>query len=233
MAIFVSDLSEAKLYIVPTPIGNLSDITFRAVDQLRNSDLVLAEDTRQTKKLLDHYQIQVKMQSFHQHNEHKVLNRVVEELRSGKVISLCSDAGTPGISDPGYLLIRECIKQGIEVVSLPGATAVVTALVASGLPCDRFVFEGFLPHKKGKQSKILSFADEERTVVCYESPHRIVKSLAMISELLGDDRKIVVARELTKKFEEVLRGSAREMVEHFEANPPKGEFVLIIGGANV
>lgn len=225
-------MSDSKLYIVPTPIGNLSDITYRAIDHLRSSDIILAEDTRQTKKLLDHYEIQNKMYPFHQHNEHKILAKVIQELKSGKNIALCSDAGTPGISDPGYLLIRECINEGIEVVSLPGATAVITALVASGLPCDKFVFEGFLPHKKGKQTKILSFKDEERTLVCYESPHRITKTLVMIQELLGDSRKLVIARELTKKFEEVLRGNASDLISHFEENQPKGEFVLLIGGVN-
>lgn len=226
-------LSEGSLYIVPTPIGNLADITFRAVEALKTADVVLAEDTRQTKKLLDHYDIQTKLSPFHQHNEHKNLNRVIEELKAGKVMALCSDAGTPGISDPGFLLIRECVKEGISVISLPGATAAITALVASGLPCDRFVFEGFLPHKKGKQTKILSFLEEERTVVCYESPHRILKTLKMIQELLGDERVLVIGRELTKKFEEVRRGNAQELVQHFEENAPKGEFVLIIGGKDV
>lgn len=233
MAIFAPDLSKGKLYIISTPIGNLGDISYRAVDILKTCTAVLAEDTRQTKKLLDHYQIEKKMIPYHQHNEHRSLEYFVEQLNSGVNYALCSDAGTPGISDPGFLLIRECVKHDIHVESIPGATAVITALVTSGLPCDSFVFEGFLPHKKGKQTKILSLLEEKRTTVFYESPHRIVKSLEMVHDLLGAERRIVVARELTKKFEEYVRGNASEVLEHFKVNKPKGEFVLIIGGKDI
>ncbi len=173
------------------------------------------------------------MYAFHQHNEHKVLASLISQLKDGKCMALCSDAGTPGISDPGFLLIRECVKEGLKVETLPGATALITALVSSGLPCDSFIFDGFLPHKKGKQTKIKNLIDEERTVVFYESPHRIIKTLVMMKELLQADRKLVIARELTKKFEEILRGTSAELLEHFEQNPPKGEFVLIIGGCNL
>lgn len=226
-------MEAGKLYLVATPIGNLGDITYRAIEVLRSVDLILAEDTRQTKKLLDHYGIEAKMRSYHQHNEHQSQAALLELLKDGNNLALCSDAGTPGISDPGFLLVRSCLSEGFEVETLPGATAVITALVSSGLPCDTFVFEGFLPHKKGKQTKILSLLDEERTTVFYESPHRLVKSLMMISELLGEDRRVVVARELTKKFEEFVRGSAKEVLEHFEAHGVKGECVVMIGGKDL
>ena len=193
-------------------------------------DAILAEDTRQTKKLLEHYNLDKKLIPLHLHNEHKTLASIIQRLQNGEQLALCSDAGTPGISDPGYLLIREAIEKNIVVETLPGATAAIVALVNSGLPCDTFVYEGFLPHKKGKQTKILSLADEKRTTIFYESPHRIIKTLTMIKELLGDDRKVVLARELTKKFEEYIRGTAAEVLEHFIANEPKGEFVLLIGG---
>jgi 16S rRNA (cytidine1402-2'-O)-methyltransferase len=223
-------LRNGKLFVVATPIGNLGDITYRAIEVLSTVDAILAEDTRQTKKLLDHYNIEKKLIPFHQHNEHKTLAQILDRLKSGDTLALCSDAGTPGISDPGFLLIREAIEQNITVETLPGATAAIVALVNSGLPCDTFVYEGFLPHKKGKQTKITGLLEESRTTIFYESPHRIVKTLTMICEILGNDRKVVVARELTKKFEEYVRGSAKEVLEHFTQNEPKGEFVLLIGG---
>lgn len=216
--------------MVATPIGNLGDITYRAIEILKSVDAVLAEDTRQTKKLLDHYEIDKKLIPFHLHNEHKTLASVIQRLQNGDQLALCSDAGTPGISDPGYLLIREVIENNIAVETLPGATAAIVALVNSGLPCDTFLYEGFLPHKKGKQTKILSLLEEHRTTIFYESPHRIVKTLTMVAELLGEDRKVVIARELTKKFEEYVRGTAIEVLNHFKLNEPKGEFVLLIGG---
>ncbi len=215
---------------MPTPIGNLGDITFRAVETLQQVDAILAEDTRQTKKLLDHYKIEKKLIPYHQHNEHKNLSIIIEKLKSGETFAVCSDAGMPGISDPGYLLIREAIKENIEVITLPGAVAAIVALISSGLPCDTFVYEGFLPHKKGKQTKILSLENEKRTTIFYESPHRIIKTLTMIVELLGADRKIAIGRELTKKFEEIIRGSASQVLKHFKLKEPKGEFVLLIGG---
>jgi 16S rRNA (cytidine1402-2'-O)-methyltransferase len=218
------------LYIVPTPIGNLGDITYRAIEVLSQVDAILAEDTRQTKKLLNHYQVEKKLIPYHQHNEHKNLQMVIDKLTAGETFAVCTDAGMPGISDPGFLLIREAVQAGINVITLPGAVAAIVALVNSGLPCDTFVYEGFLPHKKGKQTKILSLADEKRTTIFYESPHRIVKTLIMIKELLGDERGIVIGRELTKKFEEYVRGSVTEVLAHFEANTPKGEFVLLVAG---
>lgn len=223
-------LSKGKLYIVPTPIGNLGDITVRALDVLKSVNVVLAEDTRQTKKLLDHYSIQNKLSPFHQHNEHKTVTHLVEQISEGQTFALCSDAGTPGISDPGYLLIRECLKNDIDVITLPGATAAIVAIVNSGLPCDSFIYEGFLPHKKGKQTKILSLLEQAKSTIFYESPHRLVKSLQMIVDLLGEERKVVVARELTKKFEEFVRGSALEVLNHFKEHGVKGEIVLIVGG---
>ena len=223
-------MSAGKLYIVPTPIGNLGDITYRAVQVLSEVDAILAEDTRQTKKLIDHYHIEKKLIPYHQHNEHKNLDVVITKLKGGETFAVCTDAGMPGISDPGFLLIREAVKEDIEVITLPGAVAAIVALVNSGLPCDTFLYEGFLPHKKGKQTKILSLLEEHRTTIFYESPHRIIKSLKMIQELLGDERKIVVGRELTKKFEKYVRGTVAEVLTHFENNSPKGEFVLLVAG---
>lgn len=223
-------MSAGKLYIIPTPIGNLGDITYRAVQVLSEVDAILAEDTRQTKKLLDHYHIEKKLIPYHQHNEHKNLDVVITKLKGGETFAVCTDAGMPGISDPGFLLIREAVKEDIEVITLPGAVAAIVALVNSGLPCDTFLYEGFLPHKKGKQTKILSLLEEHRTTIFYESPHRIIKSLKMIQELLGDERKIVVGRELTKKFEEYVRGTVAEVLTHFGNNSPKGEFVLLVAG---
>ena len=225
-------MNEGILYIVPTPIGNLGDITYRAIETLGSVDAILAEDTRQTKKLLDHYDVEKKLIPYHQHNEHKILESIISRLQAGENLALCSDAGMPGISDPGFLLIREAVNSEIQVVTLPGAVAALVALVNSGLPCDTFVYEGFLPHKKGKQTKIKSLLEEKRTTIFYESPHRITKSLQMIKDILGEDRKIVIGRELTKKFEEFVRGSVTDVLEHFEKNMPKGEFVLIIAGTD-
>jgi 16S rRNA (cytidine1402-2'-O)-methyltransferase len=221
---------EGKLYIVPTPIGNLEDITIRALRILKEVDLVLAEDTRQTLKLFQYYQIQKPLQSYHQHNEHKVFQNLVSELKSGKQIALVSDAGTPGISDPGFLIIRECVKEGIAVDCLPGATAFVPALVKSGLPCDSFCFEGFLPEKKGRQTMLKKLAEEERTVVFYESPHRILKTIAQLIEFFGADRQASISRELTKVFEETVNGSLQQILEHFTNGTIKGEFVIVIAG---
>ena len=227
---FCNQLSSGKLYIVPTPIGNLGDITYRAIEVLKEVDAILCEDTRQTKKLIDHYEVEKKLIPFHQQNEHKNLQVVIKKLQDGESFALCSDAGMPGISDPGYLLIREAIANEITVITLPGAVAAIVALVNSGLPCDTFVYEGFLPHKKGKQTKILSLLEEKRTTIFYESPHRIVKTLTLIKELLGDDRKVCIGRELTKKFEEHVRGTVAEVLAHFETNEPRGEFVLLVAG---
>lgn len=218
----------SKLYIIPTPIGNLEDITFRAVRMLKEVDAVLAEDTRTTKKLFDHYQIDNKLIPYHLNNEHKVVDRLVGEIQNGAIYGLVSDAGTPGISDPGFLLIRACVQNDIEVECLPGATAFVPALVVSGLPCEKFAYEGFLPHKKGRQTKIQQIAESDRTVVLYESPHRLLKALQQFSEVIEADRKVVVCRELSKKFEEVVRGNCAELIEHFTHHPIKGEFVIVV-----
>lgn len=218
------------LYIIPTPIGNLEDITLRAIRILKEVDLILAEDTRLTSRLLRHYKISTPMISHHKFNEHKILQSVVQRLKSGENLALVTDAGTPGISDPGFLLIRECIANGIETECLPGATAFVPALVNSGLPCDRFHFEGFLPQKKGRQKRIEELAGFEETVVLYESPYRLVKTLSRLAEAFGSGKKASVSRELTKIYEETLRGTLAELVNHFENNPPKGEFVIVVEG---
>ena len=220
-----------ELFVVPTPIGNLKDFTFRAVDTLNNCDLILAEDTRQTVKLLKHYSIEKPLQAFHQHNEHKVVDRYVEQLLQGKTISLVSDAGTPGISDPGFLLVRAAVEANIKVTTLPGATAFVPALVNSGLPCDRFVFEGFLPHKKGRQTRIKELVQETRTVVFYESPYRLVKLLTQLMEFAGEERIVSVSREISKLHEETIRGSLSEVLAHFREKTVKGEIVVILAGA--
>jgi 16S rRNA (cytidine1402-2'-O)-methyltransferase len=222
--------TKGKLFIVPTPIGNLEDITLRAINMLKSVDLILAEDTRQTSKLLSHYGIVCKMSSFHQHNEHKVVQQLLEQLSSEKNIALVSDAGTPGISDPGFLLVRECIKAGINVECLPGPTAFVPALVLSGLPSDSFVFEGFLPHKKGRQTKIKKLAEEERTIILYESPHRLIKCLEQLVEFFGTERQATVSRELTKIYEETKRGTLKELHEYYEDKTVKGEIVIVING---
>ena len=219
-----------KLYIVPTPIGNLEDITLRAIKVLKSVDLILAEDTRTSGKLLKHYEIATQMHSHHMHNEHKVLQKWIDRIKSGETIALVSDAGTPAISDPGFLLVRECVKNDIEVDCLPGATAFVPALVNSGLPSDKFVFEGFLPVKKGRQTRLKLLSEEERTIVFYESPHRIVKTLFLFCEYFGEDRKVSVSREISKMFEETKRGSAKEVMEYVEQKKPKGEFVIIVEG---
>ena len=219
----------SQLYLVPTPIGNLADMTFRAVEVLKSVDLILAEDTRTSGKLLKHYEIETPSTAFHAHNEHKRVEHFAQEIERGVSIALISDAGTPGISDPGFLLARECHKQGIRVEALPGPTAFVPALVASGLPCDKFYFEGFLPHKKGKQTRMEFISSLPCTVVLYESPHRIVKTLGQLAEHYGEDHQACIARELSKIHEEVRTGSLSEIKSHFEKTPPKGEFVVVIG----
>jgi len=218
------------LYVVPTPIGNLDDMTFRAIEVLKSADLILAEDTRTSGKLLKHFSIETPQRAYHMHNEHKAVSQLVEELKSGKTFALISDAGTPAISDPGFLLVREALKEGVEVQTLPGATAFVPALVNSGLPANNFVFEGFLPPKKGRQTKLLSLKEEKRTIVFYESPHRLVKTLAELQKFWEEDRQASASREISKKFEETVRGTLSELVEHFSQKPPKGEFVLCVAG---
>jgi len=219
-----------KLYLVPTPIGNLDDMTFRAVKVLQNVDLILAEDTRTSGKLLKHYKITTHMQSHHMHNEHRMVERIVERLKNGETIALISDAGTPAISDPGFLLTRACILNGIEIECLPGATAFVPALVNSGLPNDKFVFEGFLPIKKGRQTLLSKLSEETRTIIFYESPHKLLKTLNQFAEYFGDERSISVSRELTKLYEETIRGSIKEVILFFENKAPKGEFVIVVDG---
>lgn len=218
------------LYIVPTPIGNLEDITLRAIRVLKEVDLIIAEDTRQSLKLLNHFEIKKTIQSYHMHNEHKVLQRYVDEILGGKNIALVSDAGTPAISDPGFLLVRECLKNNIKIDCLPGATAFVPALVKSGLPADSFCFEGFLPEKKGRQTMLKKLCEEERTIILYESPHRLLKTLKQFIEYFGAERLISVSRELTKTFEETVNGTIQEVLTHFENNIVKGEFVIVIDG---
>jgi len=219
-----------KLYIVPTPIGNLEDITFRAIKVLKEVDLILAEDTRTSGKLLKHYEINTQMQSHHMHNEHKTVATIIQKLKSGIVIALISDAGTPAISDPGFLLTRACIENNIEVDCLPGATAFVPALVNSGLPNDKFIFEGFLPVKKGRQTRLKLLAEETRTIIFYESPHKLIKTLTHFCEYFDEDRQVSVSRELTKLYEETIRGTAREVLEHYTNKPPKGEIVIVVAG---
>ena len=219
------------LYIIPTPIGNLKDITVRALDVLKEVYLILAEDTRQTKKLLNHYEITTAIDSLHQHNEHKKVESIVDKLSAGITIAQVSDAGTPGISDPGFLLIRECLKHNIRVECLPGATAFVPALVKSGLPCEKFVFEGFLPHKKGRQTRLKELATETRTIVFYESPYRLVKTLKQFTEFMDPERQVSVSRELTKIYEETKNGTVAEVADYFEQKGVKGEIVIILKGA--
>ena len=218
----------SKLYVIPTPVGNLEDITHRALRLLKEVDVLYAEDTRTTGNLLKHFGIDRKIIAFHQHNEHKVLHRLVDEIQSVESAGLVSDAGTPGISDPGFLLIRECVKNEIEVECLPGATAFVPAVVQSGFPCDSFIYDGFLPHKKGRQTKWKEVAESERTVILYESPHRLLKALEEAKEFLPEGRQIAVCREISKLYHETRRGTGAELLEHFTAHPPKGEIVLVI-----
>jgi 16S rRNA (cytidine1402-2'-O)-methyltransferase len=220
----------AKLILVPTPVGNLKDITLRALEVLRDSDLILAEDTRQASKLLSHYDIHTPVRSHHMFNEHKSVEAVCKKIMSGTAIALISDAGTPGISDPGFLLVRTCIENGVEVETLPGPTAFVPALVNSGIPCDRFCFEGFLPQKKGRHKKLEALRDEPRTMIFYESPFRLVKALDEMSEAFGKERYACVSRELSKVFEENRRGSLAELADHYRTNAPKGEIVIIVAG---
>ena len=220
-----------KLIIVPTPIGNLEDITLRSIRMLKEADLILAEDTRTSKKLLVHYAIATPLKSFHMHNEHQSASALANELASSeKTFCLISDAGTPGISDPAYLLVKACLDKEVEVECLPGATAFVPALVKSGLPSTSFTFEGFLPHKKGRHTKLLNLASEERTMIFYESPFRVVKSLEQFAEYWGSERKASVSRELTKMFEETINGTLTELIIHFQKNTPKGEFVIVVEG---
>jgi len=221
-----------RLYLVPSPIGNLGDITYRAVEILRSADVILCEDTRTSRVLLDHYGIKTPLTPYHQHNEHKVLTHLVDQLRGGKIFALLTDAGTPAISDPGYLLARECIRENIPVECLPGATAFVPALVQSGIPANRFVFEGFLPVKKGRQTMMKTLADEDRTIILYESPHRLVKTLNELATYLGADRPAAVCRELTKKFEETNKNTLAALAAYYEKTPPKGEIVLVIAGSS-
>jgi 16S rRNA (cytidine1402-2'-O)-methyltransferase len=220
----------SKLYVVPTPIGNLGDITLRAVEVLREVDFILAEDTRTTSFLLKHLGIEKKMYSHHKFNEHATVRMVAESIEAGRTVALVSDAGTPGISDPGFLLVRTCVEAGIEVETLPGATACIPALVQSGFPCDRFCFEGFLPQKKGRNKRLMELQDEERTMIFYESPFRVVKCLEQFAEVFGEDREVSVTREISKKFEQTVRGTVLEVADYFRQNEPKGEFVIVLAG---
>lgn len=226
------EIQSSTLYVVPTPIGNLADITHRSIHVLSQVELILCEDTRVSQKLLKHYNIDTPTKSYHMHNEHRTVDRIVEQLQQGMSMALISDAGTPAISDPGFLLVRACLRAGVNVTSLPGPTAFVPALVQSGFPTDRFVFEGFLPHKKGRKSRLSQLAEETKTIVLYESPHRILKTLAQCAQVMGPDRQASISRELTKAFEETVRGTLEELEAHFTTHTPKGEFVLVIQGKN-
>ncbi|MCA4896234.1 MAG: 16S rRNA (cytidine(1402)-2'-O)-methyltransferase [Cytophagales bacterium] len=223
-------VSKPSLFLVPTPIGNLGDITIRGLEVLKQVDTILAEDTRTSGMLLRHYEISKPLQSFHIFNEHKTLTGLIQRMKGGETMALISDAGTPGISDPGFLLVRECLKAGLKIETLPGATALIPALVNSGFPTDRFVFEGFLPHKKGKQTTLKRLAEEERTIIVYESPHRLVKTLEQMIEFFGEDRLVSVSRELTKLYEETFTGRLIEVLTHFKSKDVKGEIVLVIDG---
>lgn len=219
----------SKLIIVPTPIGNLDDITLRAINVLKEVDIILAEDTRNSGKLLKHFGIETRMNSYHMHNEHKVVEGIVQRIANGETMALITDAGTPAISDPGFLLVRECIAHDIEVECLPGATAFVPALVNSGLPSDKFFFEGFLPQKKGRQTRLKLLAELPYTIILYESPHRLIKTLGQIGEFFGSERQVSVSRELTKLYEETVRGTVVEVIDYFNSNTIKGEIVMVIG----
>jgi 16S rRNA (cytidine1402-2'-O)-methyltransferase len=223
---------KTSLYLVPTPIGNLGDITFRAIEILKSVDTILAEDTRTSGVLLKHYSISKPLQSFHNFNEHRVVTGLIDRLKNGETMALVSDAGTPGISDPGFLISRACVQAGLKIESLPGATAFVPALIKSGLPSDRFVFEGFLPQKKGRQSLLKNLSNEERTMIFYESPYRLVKTLEQFAEYFGKDRQASVSRELTKMFEETANGTIEEIVNHFKSKDVKGEIVIVVAGKN-
>ncbi|MEC8238737.1 MAG: 16S rRNA (cytidine(1402)-2'-O)-methyltransferase [Bacteroidota bacterium] len=226
------EIQSSTLYVVPTPIGNLADITHRSIDVLSQVELILCEDTRVSQKLLKHYNIDTPTKSYHTHNEHRTVDRLVEQLQQGMSMALISDAGTPAISDPGFLLVRACLQSGVNVTSLPGPTAFVPALVQSGFPTDRFVFEGFLPHKKGRNSRLSQLAEETKTIVLYESPHRILKTLVQCAQVMGPNRQASISRELTKAFEETVQGTLEELEAHFTSHTPKGEFVLVIQGKN-
>lgn len=222
--------SKTSLYVVPTPIGNLKDITLRALQIFKDVDLILAEDTRKTSILLKHYEIEKPLKSFHAHNEHRIVDSIIEDLKQGKTMAQVSDAGTPGISDPGYLLVRECLKNGLSVDCLPGPTAFIPALIKSGFPIDRFVYEGFLPHKKGRKKRIESLENCDKTIVIYESPHRLMKLLDQLIEILGEDRQVSISRELSKIFEETINGSLGELKSHFRDKIIKGEIVIVLAG---
>ena len=219
-----------KLYVVPTPIGNLEDMTFRAIRILKEADIILAEDTRTSAHLMKHFEIQTKMHSHHKFNEHKTVEHVASRIKAGETIALISDAGTPAISDPGFLLVRECVKAGIEIECLPGATALIPALVVSGLPNDKFCFEGFLPQKKGRMTRMKELAEEPRTIVFYESPYRVVKTLTQLAEHFGEERQASCSRELSKLHEQTVRGTLKELIAHFTEKEPKGEFVMVVAG---
>ena len=223
-------IDPCTLYVVPTPIGNLADITHRSLSVLIDVELILCEDTRVSRKLLKHYDIDTPTKSYHMHNEHRMVDGLVEQLQRGLSMALISDAGTPAISDPGFLLVRACLQAELRVITLPGPTAFIPALIQSGFPSDRFVFEGFLPHKKGRKSRLTQLAKENKTIVLYESPHRILKTLAQCVDVMGPDRPASISRELTKAFEETIRGTLEELEAHFTVHPPKGEFVLVIQG---
>ena len=218
----------SKLFIVPTPIGNLKDITFRAIDTLQTVDIIYAEDTRTSSKLLSHYEISTPMQSFHMHNEHAKVNNIVRGLKQGKTGAIISDAGTPGISDPGFSLIRACVENDIEVECLPGPTALIPALINSGFPCEKFSFEGFIPAKKGRTKRLKEIATQKKTMIFYESPHRLIKTLKDFSEYFTEENQVSVSREISKKFEETVRGTLLQVIDHFEKNKPKGEFVIVL-----
>lgn len=223
----------SKLILVPTPIGNLADMTYRAVDVLKAVDVILAEDTRVSGKLLKHYNIETPMQSYHQHNEHSLTDVVVRQIKNGRSTALVTDAGTPGISDPGFLLARACVAEGVAIECLPGATAFVPALVNSGLPNDKFVFEGFLPAKKGRQKRLKALADEERSIIFYESPYKLLKMLEQCLDHFGEDRQVSVSREISKLYEETIRGTLSEVITHFKVKKPKGEFVIVLAGSGL
>ena len=218
----------SKLFIVPTPIGNLKDITIRAIDTLQTVDIIYAEDTRVSLKLLNHYEISTPMQSFHMHNEHAKINNIISSFKQGKTAAIISDAGTPGISDPGFSLVRACIESDIEVECLPGATALIPALINSGFPCEKFSFEGFLPAKKGRTKRLKEIVTQEKTMIFYESPHRLIKTLKDLSEYFTVENQVSVSREISKKFEETIRGTLLQVIDHFEKNKPKGEFVIVL-----